>query len=49
MNIYELFGLALVVGMVVMLILAARSLGEHERTIEQADRADRTRERDRSS
>jgi hypothetical protein len=30
MNIYELFGLMLVVVMVVMLIMAARSLGERE-------------------
>ena len=32
MNIYELFGLVLVVGMVVMLLLAARALGAHERS-----------------
>ena len=31
MNIYELFGLLLVLGMVVMLLVAAHALGEGER------------------
>ena len=36
MNIYELFGLVLVIGMVVVLLIAARALGEHERAIERS-------------
>jgi len=36
MNIYELFGLVLVIGMVAVLLIAARALGEHERAIERS-------------
>ena len=38
MNIYELFGLVLVIGMVTMLLLAARAMGDHERTMRRPRR-----------
>ena len=37
MNVYEAFGLLVVIGTVVMLILAARALGEDERTARRAE------------
>ena len=44
MTIYEFFGLVLVTVMVVMLIVAARSLGGHERSVERPTRKDEEHE-----
>jgi hypothetical protein len=37
MNVYELFGLVLVLGMVVALLVAAHALGEGERVLRRAE------------
>ena len=38
MNVYEAFGLLLVIGMVAMLLLAARAMGEDERRARRAEK-----------
>jgi hypothetical protein len=50
MNVYELFGLVLVAGMVVMLLLAAHALGEGARTARRAEQqaAERAEEHENS-
>ncbi|MGZ4709057.1 MAG: hypothetical protein ACXWBN_10000 [Acidimicrobiales bacterium] len=48
MNIYELFGLVLVAGMVVMLIIAARSLGDHDRRVERPTGTSEEREKSKA-
>ncbi len=39
MNVYELFGLVLVIGMVVAFLVAAHALGEGERVLRRAEQA----------
>lgn len=47
MNIYELFGLVLVLGMVVVLLIAAHALGEGDRVLRRAEQqADRNPEKE---
>jgi hypothetical protein len=44
-NIYEVFGLVLVVGMVAVLLTAARALGENERAMDQPAEPPQAREK----
>ncbi len=45
MNIYEVFGMVLVLGMVAMLLTAARALGENERAMNQPAEPPQAREK----
>ena len=49
MNIYELFGVVLVIGMVIMLVLAARALGEGERLQRRAEQQVTSKAEDREN